>query len=344
MLKLTFAKTLLVAAAVGVSALSASPTTAGAEPTKVDVLVSPSGSGPYLAWATMQNYAGDYTKKIAPQAIETPGFTYNVRFLASSPNLWKNTIIGSGEVVEWAATKGIAPFFPKPLEAVKDFKVLGVMSRTTNLFVTLDSDIKKKEDFAGRRVAVGLLTQNEWGMHQRMMLDRWGMTKKLKSFDALGPGQNIDALLDGRADIGTLVAHSNKDFSFTLEAGPFKKLQSAGRPYTYVHIAPKDIQSYIDDTGVPFSIQSLPANTISNQPNPVTSFGNFTLLSVHKSFPEDLAYEMTKLWLTAGPKLGEYSAIAKIWDQETVATLARTTPERIHPGALRAYKEAGLVK
>lgn len=344
MSKLTLSKSLLAAAAIGFSAVAGWSAAAKAEPAKVDILVSPSGSGPYLAWATMQNYAGDYTKKIEPKAVETPGFTYNVRFLASSPDLWKNTIIGSGEVVEWAAINGVAPFFPEPLQAVKDFQVLGVMSRTTNLFVTLDPKITKKEDFAERRVAVGLLTQNEWGMHQRMMLDHWGMTGKLKSFDALGPGQNIDALLDGRADIGTLVAHSNKDFSFTLEAGPFKKLQSAGRPYNYVHIQDKDIQSYIDATGVPFSIQTLPANTISNQPEPVTSFGNYTLLSVHKSFPEELAYEMTKLWLTAGPQLGKYSAIAKIWDQETVGTLARTSPERMHPGAMRAYKEAGLVK
>jgi len=88
----------------------------------------------------------------------------------------------------------------------------------------------------------------------------------------------------------------------------------------------------------------LPPNTISNQPEAVTSFGNFTLLSAHKSFPDDLAYEMTKLWLTAGPQLGQYSAIAKIWDPETVATLARMAPERIHPGALRAYREAGLIQ
>ena len=325
-------------------ALSILATTVSAEPAEIDILVSPSGSGPYLAWATLQNYAADYTDKIAPLAIETPGFTYNVRFLASSPELWENTLIGSGQVVEWAAKEGIKPFFPKPLKEVEDFLILGVMSRSTNLFVTLDTEIKSKNDFDGKRVAVGLLTQNEWGMHQRMMLDYWGTTPKLKSFDALGPGQNIDALLDGRADIGTLVTHSNKDFSFTLEAGPFKTLESSGRPYSYISIDDSDIQPYIDETGVPFAIQKLPPNTVSNQSEEVTSFGNFTLLSAHKSFPEELAYEMTKLWLKAGPKLGEFSAIAKIWDPETIALLARQSPESIHPGAMRAYKEASLIK
>ncbi|MFT6103339.1 MAG: TRAP transporter TAXI family solute receptor [Bermanella sp.] len=324
--------------------LTLSSNSAIAAPQKVDILMSPSGSGPYLAWATMQNYAGDYTDKVVPIAIETPGFTYNVRYLASSPQLWKNTIIGSGQVVEWAAKEGLAPFFPKPMDAVKDFRTLGVMSRTSNMFVTLDSSIKSIDDFAGKRVAVGLLTQNEWGMHQRMMLDGWNMTKKLKSFDALGPAQNINAVLDGKADIGTLVTHSNRDFSFTLQAGPFKTLESAGRDYSFIDIDKKDIQSYIDKTGAPFSIQTLPANTVSNQPKPVTSFGNYTLLSVHKSFPEETAYEMTKLWLKSGIELGRYSAIAKIWDKDTIATVTKIAPENIHPGALRAYKEFGLIK
>jgi len=329
---------------ISILALTLMTSSAIAAPKKVDILISPSGSGPYLAWATMQNYSSDYTDKVAPTAVETPGFTYNVKFLASSPHLWENTIIGSGQVVEWAAIKGVAPFFPKPMKAVEDFRALGVMSRTSNMFVTLDSDIKSKDDFAGKRVAVGLLTQNEWGMHQRMMLDGWDMTKKLKSFDALGPSQNINAVLDGRADIGTLVTHSNRDFTFTLQAGPFKTLESAGRPYSFINIDDKDIQSYIDKTGAPFSIQTLPANTVANQPTPVTSFGNYTLLSVHKSFPEETAYEMTKLWLEAGLDLGKYSAIAKIWDKDTLATIAKIAPERIHPGALRAYKEAGLIK
>jgi len=175
-----------------ISALLLISHSAIAAPKKIDILMSPSGSGPYLAWATMQNYSSDYTDKVAPIAVETPGFTYNVRYLASSPNLWENTIIGSGQVVEWAAKEGIAPFFPKPMEAVKDFRALGVMSRTSNMFVTLDPSVKSKDDFTGKRVAVGLLTQNEWGMHQRMMLDGWGITKKLKSFDALGPAQNIN--------------------------------------------------------------------------------------------------------------------------------------------------------
>jgi len=314
-----------------------------ADPTEVDILLAPTGAGPYLAFATMQNYAADFTDKVLPQAVETPGFTYNVRYLASQPDLWENTLIGSGMVVEWAAAEGIAPFFAAPIEAVRDFRIIGALSNTTNVFVTFDEDIQSVDDFEGKRVAVGLLTMNEWGMHQKMMLDSWGTTEKLKSFDALGPSQNIDALLDGRADIGTLAAHSNFDFSYTLEAGPFKTLQSSGRDYHYVDIDPELIQAYIDETGAPFKIQTVEPGTFSGQTEELTSFGNVALISAHKDFPEELAYEFTKLWIESGPTIGEYSAIAKIWEPETISEVARTNPDLIHPGAMRAYREFGLV-
>ncbi|WP_299593744.1 hypothetical protein, partial [uncultured Tateyamaria sp.] len=73
-------------------------------------------------------------------------------------------MIGSGMVVEWAAVNGVAPFFPQPMEAASDFKIIGALSNTTNLFVTFDDEIKSVEDFEDKRVGVGLLTQNEWGM------------------------------------------------------------------------------------------------------------------------------------------------------------------------------------
>lgn len=74
-------------------------------------------------------------------------------------------------VVEWAAKESIAPFFPKAMEAAEDFRIIGALSNSVNMFVTLNDEVQGLADFDGKRVAVGLLTQNEWGMHQKMRLD-----------------------------------------------------------------------------------------------------------------------------------------------------------------------------
>ncbi|MEP5730458.1 MAG: TAXI family TRAP transporter solute-binding subunit [Sulfitobacter sp.] len=329
------------AALVGVAAFIAVP--AAAED-NVDIMVSPTGTGPYLAWATVQTYAPDFHESLRPIAVETPGFVYNVRYFASNPDLWKNTLIGSGEVVEWAAANGVPPFFPEPLEAAKDFRVIGTMTQSSNLFVATDPAIQSPTDFEGKRIATGLLSQNEWGMHQRLMVEGLGLMDKVASYSPLGPNANVEALLDGRADVGTVVLHSAKDLKNNLEAGPFKTLESSGRDWHFVSINPSDIEAYIAETGAPFMVRELPANTMSNQPDPVTTVGNNVLLSAHKDFPEEMAYEFTKLWVTMGPTVAKYNAVGGIWDADSIANMARTNPERIHPGAMRAYKELGLVE
>ena len=336
-LRIPFSSALLVSSLIAASV-------AAADSERIEILVSPSGSGPYLAWATFQNYAPDHAENYQFIAVETPGFVYNVRFMAESPELWENTVFGSGLVAEWAASEGVAPFFPEPLEAAADFQVLGVMSQTSNFFVTLDSEIQSPEDFVGKRVGTGLLTQNEWGTHHRMMLDYWDITDQLASFNALGSNENIDALLDGRSDVGALVVHSSKDFEANLEPQPFRALESAGRNWYFVNIPEEMITSYIDDTGAPFMVRRVPEGKLTNQPGELVTFGNFMTLSAHASFPEEHAYQLVRTWLEIGESIGAYSAIAEIWDAESISELARQQPDRIHPGAMRAYQEAGLVE
>jgi len=332
------------ASALFAFALTLGTAPASAEDKGVDVMISPAGTGPYLAWATIQTYAKDHHDWLRPKAVEAPGFVYNVRFAAANPDIWETTMFGSGEVVEWAAINGKPPFFKEPLDAVKDFRVIGTMSQTSNLFVATDKALQSPEDFVGKRIATGLLSQNEWGMHQRLILDGMGVTEKAKSYSPLGPNANVEALLDGRADVGTVVLHSALGFKNNLEAGPFKTLESSGREWHYVSVPEEAIEKYVEETGAPFMVRKIAANTMSNQPNDVTTVGNNLLLSAHKSFPEDMAYEFTKLWVKMGPTVAKYNAVGGIWDPETIANMARNQPERIHPGAMRAYKELGLVE
>jgi len=329
---------------VGLALGLALPPVVSAQESKVDIMISPQGTGPYLAWATIQTYASDFHPSLRPTAVETPGFVYNVRFFATNPDLWKNTMIGSGEVVEWAAVNGIPPFFNEPLEAAKDFRVIGTMTQSSNLFVATDPAIKSPRDFVGKRIATGLLSQNEWGMHQRLIVEGMGLIDQVKSYSPLGPNANVEALLDGRADVGTVVLHSSLGLKKNLEAGPFKTLESSGRDWHYVSIDPADIEKYIADTGAPFQIRRIVPGTMSNQPEEVTTIGNNVLLTAHKDMPEDVAYEFVKLWIEMGPTVAKYNAVGGIWDSESIASMAREQPERIHPGAMRAYKELGLVE
>ncbi|HRY07034.1 MAG TPA: TAXI family TRAP transporter solute-binding subunit [Hyphomicrobiaceae bacterium] len=310
---------------------------------KITVLSSPAGSGPYQAWAVVQTRAPDNHPWLRPIAVETPGFTYNVTYLAKNPDLWKTTVIGSGSVLEWAAKSGIAPFYKEKLLPVEDFRFIGVMAVSGILFVTTNPNIKTLDDFPGKRIATGLLTQNEWGMYPRMMLDGLGLTSKLKAINPLGTDPNVEALLDNRSDVATVVAFSSEDQRTTITPSPFKLLEASKRDWHYISVPAKVIEDYNAKTGAQFLVRRYPPNTLPNQPEEVTTYGNYLVMSAHKSMPDDLAYEFTKLWLKMSPVVAKYNAMGRIWTDQSISAAARLAPDAIHPGALRAYKELGLV-
>ena len=331
----------IFAAGIVVAALIAGP--GFAQEQRISILVSPAGSGPYEAFAVMQTRAAQHHPTLRPIAVETPGFNYNVKYLAENPDLWKNSVIGSGSVLEWAANTGLKPYYPKPLAAAKDYRIIGVMGLTGITFVTTDPKIRGLEDFAGKRIATGLITQNEWGMYPRMMLEGTGLLKKVK-LNMLGTDPNVEALLDGRADVATIVMFSSDGFKHTIQPSPFKLLEASNRPFKFVNIPASTIEAYNKKTGAGFHVRTYPPNTFPQQPEQLTTFGNYLLLSAHKSLPDDLAYELTKLWVKMGPVVAQYNAMGKIWTPESIATAARATPNAVHPGAMRAYKELGLAK
>jgi uncharacterized protein len=311
---------------------------------KVSILTSPAGSGPYQAFAVAQTRAPENHPWLRPIAVETPGFNYNVKYFAENPGLWQNTVIGSGTVLEWAAKTGLKPYYPEPLKAAGDFRILGVIALSGIVFVATDEKIRAFDDLAGKRVATGLITQNEWGMYPRMMLEGSGMLKKLKALNMLGTDPNVEALLDGRADVATIAMFSSDGLKFTMQPSPFKLLEASKRPFRYISVPQTVIEDYNKKTGANFHVRKFPAKTLPNQPEDVTTFGNYLLLTSHKSFPDDLAYELTKLWIKMGPVVAQYNVMGKLWTAESISSAARLTPGAIHPGAMRAYKELGLAK
>lgn len=310
---------------------------------KFRLLMTPEQSGVYHAYAILQARVEEHHPWLRPIVVETGGFNYNVNYIANNPGHWKSTMLGSATVLEWAAKTGLKPFYKEPLAAVSDLRVIGGMGNTGNFWITLDPAIKTPKDFQGKSVSVGLLTQNEWGMYPKMLLDGWGIMPKLKSFNALGPDKNIDALLDGKVQVAMMVTFFDPEMKEFITPAPFNQVVAANRPFYYVNVPAEMIRSYNKETGAAFAIREFPANALAGQPNAFTTFGNEMTVSAHKSFPEDLVYEFTKLWVKMGPVVAKYNTLGKIWTPQGIAGPVRQNPEAAHPGATKAYKELGLL-
>lgn len=329
--------------ATGMASLVAPRVAFAKEDVNFDLLMTPQQSGVYNAFAVMQTRAKDHHPWLRPHVIESGGFNFNVAYMSKFESKWKSTAFGSATVLEWAASAGVKPFYEEPAVAVRDFKAIGGMGATGNFWVTLDPNIKTPADFAGKRVSTGLLTQNEWGMYQRMLLDGWGISEKLDSLTALGPNRNIESLLDGKSDVATMVSFFTPDMKTIIPAGPFNKLLAANRPFYFVHIPEEMILDYNKSMGANFEVRHFKENSFANQPEAFTTFGDFMTVSAHESFDEELAYEFTKMWIEMGPVVAKYNALGKVWTPEGIASVAKSNPEKTHPGALRAYKELNLL-
>jgi TRAP-type uncharacterized transport system substrate-binding protein len=101
---------------------------------------------------------------------------------------------------------------------------------------------------------------------------------------------------------------------------------------------PKEI---VDKIGPPFVSVTIPANTYTGQDKDVPTAAVINYLVTSSAVSDDLAYQMTKLIYESLPELANAHAAGKEIKLETAAT---GSPVPLHPGAIRFYKEKGLIK
>ena len=97
----------------------------------------------------------------------------------------------------------------------------------------------------------------------------------------------------------------------------------------------------VDKIGPPFIAATIPANTYTGQDKDVPTAAVVNYLVTSSAVSDDLAYQMTKLIFESLPELANAHVAGKEIKLETAAT---GSPVPLHPGAIRYYKEKGLIK
>jgi TRAP transporter TAXI family solute receptor len=101
---------------------------------------------------------------------------------------------------------------------------------------------------------------------------------------------------------------------------------------------PKEV---VDKIGPPFVSVNIPANTYTGQDKDVPTAAVVNYLVTSSAVSDDLAYQMTKLIFESLPELANSHVAGKEIKPETAAS---GSPVPLHPGAIRYYKEKGLIK
>jgi uncharacterized protein len=101
---------------------------------------------------------------------------------------------------------------------------------------------------------------------------------------------------------------------------------------------PRDVVAKL---GAPFQPGVIPANTYQGQDKDIPSAMVMNYLVTSAAVSDDLAYQMTRLVFDSLPELATAHFVGSEIRRETAAAGG---PVPLHPGAIRYYKEKGLMK
>src|SRR6266576_3899633 len=196
------------------------------------------------------------------------------------------------------------------------------------IVATAESGIKTLADLKGKSLSVGA-PKSGTELNSRAILAAAGMGyKDMGKVEYLPFAESVDLMknrqLNATLQSAGLGVASLKDLSTSTEI-------------TVVSV-PKAIA---DKIGPPFVPAIIPANTYTGQDKDVPTAAVVNYLVTSSAISDDLAYQMTKLVYESLPELANSHVAGKEIKLEKAAT---GSPVPLHPGAIRYYKEKGLIK
>lgn len=307
------------------------------EQVQISDLSGPFGTGSYVLHAAIEDIAKKRHPWLRISHSESPGYVFNLKKLDKEPKLRKSLVIGSGAVLSWIASQGLKPFDKKYTPA----KLLGNHFFVSNWLATFDPNIKSGKDLAGKKIALGRVPQVNWTIEPEWIITYgWGIRDKVR-IQYVGTKPAATALLDGLVD-AAIVGGYFDPLNMRLSISPQTvELLASGRKINFIPWGEDAVKKTIAK-GMPIIPVMLPANTVKGQTEPLAIHTDTAGWYASEEFPEELAYEFTKLLIDYVSKFPEYGDIGKLMSRKGLAF--GWSPDTTHPGAIRAYKEAGIIE
>lgn len=307
-----------------------------AEPTSVNLITAPFGTGSYVLGNALEQISKKADAGIVVTSSETPGLAFNAKKLTGDAALRKNTAMSFTTGINYLATEGKPPFSEKLPGAM----LIANYNLITVWLATFDESIRTPEDLIGKRIALGRPPQISWTIEPRLIIQHgWKLEDKI-SIETLGTKEAAQALLNGSVDAAVIGGYANPETGEFQPSPQTVELLAAGRKLYHVPWGADAIADTVA-AGVPIIPTELKAGAIEGLTGPMPTFYDAVAWAAYPDFDEEAAYQLTKLIIENVGSFSEYHALGKLM---TKGTLAFGWPrDRIHPGALRAYIEAGLL-
>lgn len=250
----------------------------------------------------------------------------NIRLLASGETDLAMAMNG----VAQAAWKGEGDFEGN---AVNNIAGVGVIYPEVMQIVTpKDSGIKTVADLKGKRVSIGPVGSGTAS----------AAIKILKAY-GIDPDKDIQKFQDTFADAARKLKDGLLDAAFAVLAVPAANIVdiSTATPVDIVDISGEGLNKLLEQAP-DFSPYEIPAGTYKGQDDTGYTVSQWASLYVPEDMDEELVYNLTK------EMYENVETIAKAHDRGNQITLDNAVkgfdPVPLHPGAVKYYKEKGILE
>lgn len=304
----------------------------------IHLLSTPFGTGSYVLGTALESIVNKGNYPVTVAHAETPGQAYNVNKLNADTAARKNTVVTASQGINWLAEQGKKPFPAKrtPL------KLIGIYTYTGTWLASDDKDVKTVPDLKGKRVAMGRIPQVIWGYEPDALL-RHGygddFYKSLK-LQPVGTSEAATALVNGQVDAATIGGYLDPVNGKFSPSPQTVEVLASGRKLHHLDWTKEAVEKTGAKDIALFPIQ-LPAGTVEGQTEPIWIGADLHGLFAHPDLPDEDAYILAKAMIENVGEFGKYHALGSLMSREGL--VKGFTPDKIHPGALRAYKEAGIL-
>jgi TRAP transporter TAXI family solute receptor len=297
-------------------------TTGTAEPADVVLGTATPGGGFQLFGQHLSEVINASDPQLLVTAMPTRGSRQNLELLEAG-EIHIGLVEGNAA---YRALNGVG-------RAPADLQVLGVMYPNPGMFaVRADSPYRAIGDLRGRTVVFGTRASG-LRLLANDVVDGMGLSPE-RDFDGV--------ILEKAADGPRLVLAGEAEALWGAGIGWPGFVRLADSPGGARFIAPTAAEiAAILERHPHLRRMSVPAGTYRGQDQPIDSVGLWSLVLIRPDVPEATAYRLARAIHAGAPLLAERL------DQGRYATAENTVAEvplqRLHPGAARYYRDAGLL-
>jgi TRAP transporter TAXI family solute receptor len=253
----------------------------------------------------------------------TGGSAFNIRALAVGE---LDMALGQSDVV-YQAFNGTGTFEGEQVDSLRT--LMGLHAEPLHLVCAADAGVSTLEDIRGKRVNIGNPGSGiRFTVEQA--LEAVGIGLDEFTVESLTAAESVDFLRDGRIDC----------LFYTIGIGG-AALQdiSTSMDVVFVPLDNPEFQALVDEFPY-FAFTTVPAGTYRGQDEEITLFGVKALFVTTDNLSEEIAYNIVKAILD---NLDDFRAIHPALQFLTAEDFTQGLGAPLHPGAERAYQEAGLM-